>query len=157
MEIRRATDGDREWAAELMASTDPWITLGRDRAQCLKALQRPGFDLHIASAEKRVGFLLTHPHGLAGLPYLSSLAVSTDCRSHGVGTRLLTWFEDRYRGRARWAFLCVSSFNHRAQELYRRAGYLQVGRLDDHSLEGAAELIMRKRPPTPRWRFCTGS
>lgn len=42
-------------------------------------------------------------------------------------------------------FLCVSSFNPRARALYERLGYELIGELKDFVIDGASELLMRKR------------
>jgi ribosomal protein S18 acetylase RimI-like enzyme len=41
-------------------------------------------------------------------------------------------------------FLCVSSFNERAQKLYQRLGYERVGELPDYVVKGYSEILMRK-------------
>ena len=45
--IARATDSDREWAARLMAGTEPWITLGRGLEQCRARCNAPDLLLFI--------------------------------------------------------------------------------------------------------------
>ncbi|NJD20353.1 MAG: GNAT family N-acetyltransferase, partial [Gemmatimonadetes bacterium] len=83
--------------------------------------------------------------GVAGAPYLKSIAVAEEWRSRGVGGALLDFAEERWRGQARWFFLSVSSFNTRARALYERRGYAAVGELPDHVVDGASETVMRKR------------
>ena len=56
----------------------------------------------------------------------------------------LRWVEQHVSGR-RDLFLLVSSFNRRAQDLYRRHGYAQVGEIPDYIVDGHSELIFRKR------------
>ena len=46
---------------------------------------------------------------------------------------------------SRHFFLCVSSFNARAQACYTRHGYRQVGQFDDDVIDGASELLLYKR------------
>ena len=62
----------------------------------------------------------------------------------GVGSALLRFAEQRYP-EARHIFLCVSSFNPRARQLYERVGYRQVGELPDYIIDGHSELILHKR------------
>lgn len=138
---------DSEWCARLMASTEPWITLGRDVAGCREALARPGTELFVArDKELPVGFILLAPYGMAGSPYIASIAVAAEARSRGVGSHLLRFAEERFAGRTH-LFLLVSSFNHRAQELYRRHGYKFIGELKDYVVPGHSELIFHKRLP----------
>jgi [ribosomal protein S18]-alanine N-acetyltransferase len=145
--ITLATPDDFEWCATLMASTEPWITLGRDLAACREAMQLPGYTVWVARDDDggRLGFLRVHERGLAGSPYIASIVVTEWARSRGVGRRLIQHAEQAFRGKARNIFLCVSSFNTRAQDLYRGLGYRRVAELDDYVIDGAAEILMRKR------------
>ena len=116
-----AQDGDHPWCARLMASSEPWVTLGRQEAHCAAALRRQGSELLVAwRGTERVGFILLAPAGLAGSPYVASVAVAPEARGRGVGARLLRAAEERVPG-ARDIFLCVSDFNRRARALYRAA------------------------------------
>ncbi len=143
--ITQAQEPEFEWCAQLMAGTEPWITLRRDIEQCRAALRRPGGELFVArEAGQPVGFILIHPYGCAGSPYITSVAVAQGARGKGIGAQLLAFAERQTAGR-RFIFLCVSSFNHRAQELYHRLGYEQVGELPNYAVEGHSELLLCKR------------
>lgn len=146
MEILPARDADYEWAAELMAKSEPWVTLQRDQDQCRAAVRRPGTELFIGlEGDQRLGFVLVAERGLAGSPYIASIAVDTTARSRGVGSALLDFVEARYRGSREHLFLLVSSFNPRARRLYERRGYQQVGEIPDYIVAGHSEYIMHKR------------
>jgi [ribosomal protein S18]-alanine N-acetyltransferase len=135
----------RAWCARLMASTDPWLTLGRDYEDCLARCGHAEYTLLVASEDGvRLGFALLHPRGVAGSPYIASIAVSADARGHGVGSALLAEAESYFPG-ARHMFLCVSSFNGAARRLYERRGYQAVGELVDYVIDGASETLMHKR------------
>jgi ribosomal protein S18 acetylase RimI-like enzyme len=138
---------DPEWCARLMASNEPWITLKRNLEGCRATLSRAGTELFVArdsGASDPVGFILLAPYGFAGSPYVASIAVAPDGRSHGVGARLLTFAEQRYRDRGH-LFLLVSSFNQRAQQFYRCLGFEFIGELKDYLVSGHSELIFHKR------------
>jgi hypothetical protein len=47
--IDLASDADREWSANLMATSEPWLTLGRDFTACLARCRRPEFVLMMAN------------------------------------------------------------------------------------------------------------
>ena len=144
--ISSASSDDREWAASLMASSDPWITLGRGLDHCRAACQRPECSLLVAHAgTERCGFALVNPRGVSGSPYLASLAVAPAWRGRGTGAALLAYSERHAALTSRHFFLCVSSFNTRAQAFYARHGYRQVGQFDDYVIDGASELLMYKR------------
>jgi [ribosomal protein S18]-alanine N-acetyltransferase len=143
--IAAAAPDDYDWCARVMASTEPWITLSRDLAECLAALVRPGTELFVArEKELPAGFILLAPYGLAGSPYVASIAVAPEARGQGVGSELLRFAEEHSAGRGH-IFLLVSSFNHRAQQLYRRHGYEIVGELKDYIVAGQSEHILHKR------------
>jgi ribosomal protein S18 acetylase RimI-like enzyme len=95
-------------------------------------------------ADQAVGFILIHPYGCAGSAYIASVAVAEGARGKGIGAQLLSFAERQAAGR-RFIFLCVSSFNHRAQELYYRLGYERVGEIPNYIIEGHSELLLCKR------------
>ena len=145
--IDPASDSDRRWAALLMAGAEPWRTLGRDLAACTAALApAPDTDLLIARrGGTPLGFVLVRARGLAGSPYIASIAVTAEARGQGIGAHMVAHVEARCAPTARHLFLCVSSFNADAQRLYGRLGFSQVGELPDYVIAGASELILHKR------------
>ena len=133
------------WCARLMAVSDPWQTLGRSYEECLAKCAHAEYTLLVASADGvRRGFALLHPRGVAGSPYIASIAVSPEMRGRGVGSALLAHIETCFPD-ARHIFLCVSSFNAAARQLYERHGYRQVGEFADYVIDGASEILMQKR------------
>ncbi len=150
IEVSPAREEEHEWAAEVMAGSDPWIMLGRSLDACRVRCSDPEYHLFVARREGEPrGFILIHPHGLAGSPYVASVAVAEQFRSQGIGSHLLDFAEDLFRGRSRYIFLCVSSFTVRARALYERRGYSVVGELKDYLIEGASEILMHKRLNQP--------
>jgi ribosomal protein S18 acetylase RimI-like enzyme len=147
----QATADERDWAARLMAGSDPWIRLRRGYQQCLAAVQpQPDNEVFVAREDgTAVGFVLLRPRGVAGSPYLVSIAVAPGARGRGVGSALLAFVEQRYRPAHRHLFLCVSSFNVEARRLYERHGFRQVGEFPDYVIDGASEVLMHKRLDRP--------
>jgi ribosomal protein S18 acetylase RimI-like enzyme len=146
VDIRAATPADRDWAAALLAGSDPWLRLGATLGTCLELCRDPRYEVYVALEDgERYGVAILQDKGMAGSPYLKSIAVVEAMRSRGVGGALLDFAEARWRGEARWFFLCVSSFNARARALYERRGYAVVGELPDQVVDGASETVMRKR------------
>ncbi|MFO7692640.1 MAG: N-acetyltransferase [Vicinamibacterales bacterium] len=144
--IRRAASDDARWAAGLMASSDPWITLGRGFDACLAACTSAIDALDIAeSAGERCGLVLVRPAGVAGAPYIVSIAVDPAFRSRGIGAALVAHVERAFAGRSRHLFLCVSSFNPRARRFYERLGFEAVGTLRAFLIDQADEILMCKR------------
>lgn len=146
MEISAASEADREWCARVMASSEPWKTLGRGLDDCRRRCGHPEYELFVAKkGEARLGFILLHPRGLAGSPYIAAIAVAEEHRSRGAGTELLSFAEQHFSPQARHLFLCVSSFNDRARLLYERLGYAVAAELKDYVIDGASEILMHKR------------
>jgi ribosomal protein S18 acetylase RimI-like enzyme len=145
VEIGPAGESEREWAARLMAGSEPWLALGRGVESCRAVLSRPGYLLLVAREQAApLGFILLHPWGVAGSPYVASVAVADARRGEGIGRRLIEFAEARFRPEARHMFLCVSSFNERARRLYERQGYQAIGELEDYVIDGASEVLMHK-------------
>jgi ribosomal protein S18 acetylase RimI-like enzyme len=144
--VSNADLADREWAAGIMAASEPWITLGRTLESCRRVCGHLDYPMFVArDRHDRLGFALMNRRGVVGSPYLATLAVAPAVRGRGVGTRLVGFVEDYFRSEAMHLFICVSSFNPRARALYERLGYRQVGELPDYFIEGASECLMHKR------------
>jgi steroid delta-isomerase-like uncharacterized protein len=143
--IVAATPDQREWAAALMAASEPWITLRRDLAACRRSFHRPDSLVFIALAgTEPCGFLILQRRGVADSPYIKSIGVAEAFRGQGVGTRLMRFAEDFFRPDARHMFICASSFNPRARALYERLGYSYVAELKDFVIPGASEILLHK-------------
>jgi ribosomal protein S18 acetylase RimI-like enzyme len=146
IDIHSATDQEKDMAACLLETSDPWITLGITFDQCRKNCHDPEFMLYMAySNNKPAGIILLDPRGVAGSPYIKSIAVYPGFRGQGIGTKLLSFAEDLFRNDSRHIFICVSSFNHRARKLYEKCGYQAAGEFKDYIIEGASEILMHKR------------
>ncbi len=143
--IEPASNADRDWCAALMAGNEPWITLRRGLEACRGALERPRTELFVArEGDARLGLILLDPWGVAGSPYVASIAVAEAARGRGVGSELMAFAERHFAGR-KHLFLCVSSFNPRAQALYRRLGYEYMATFKDYVVAGLSELLFHKR------------
>jgi [ribosomal protein S18]-alanine N-acetyltransferase len=144
--ISDALDHEREWAAHLMAGSEPWITIGRNLDETRDLLGAPDARLLIARRHSEpCGFILIRPRGVVYSPYIASLAVSEQDRGKGIGSQLLQFVEDLYRNESSHLFMCVSSFNTRAKALYDRLGYAVVGEFKDYAMTGASEYLLYKR------------
>ena len=130
--------------AGFMAASEPWLALGITAEQAFQRLTDPTREAHVATADQQiVGVLILHCDGpLNG--YIQTIAMHPDWRGRGLGARLMRFAEERIFRQSPNVFLCVSSFNHRAQQFYERLGYRRVGELPDFLVSGQAEIIMRK-------------
>jgi ribosomal-protein-alanine N-acetyltransferase len=145
LEIRKLTTAHEALrCAEMMCSTEPWITIGRSRDQCLAAVQDPTREVYLAyQGEALRGFIIVNMRG-AFIGYIQTICVDAAARGGGIGSRLVRFAEERIFAVTPNVFLCVSSFNPRARALYERLGYELVGELKDYVIPSASELLMRK-------------
>ena len=141
-ELERATFGSEAWSAEMLRSemTAPPGTRYYLVAECGGELA--GY-----------GGLLGVPGG--GQADVVTLAVAADRWGQGIGTALLNGLlaEAARRG-CRDVFLEVRVDNDRAQRLYRRNGFADVGiRRGYYQPSGTDALVMRRVMTVPRRRL----
>jgi ribosomal protein S18 acetylase RimI-like enzyme len=139
-------DGDAEAraCAEMMSASDPWIFFGRTFEQCLDRVRNPAGEVWVARVDGIArGFIILLLQG-AFVGYIQVVCVAADARGSGVGSRLVAFAEERIFRQFPNVFLCVSSINPRARQLYERLGYTLVGELDDYIVRGHSEFLMRK-------------
>lgn len=144
-EIRPLSDDTEAHAcATIMATSDPWVTLGRSYDRCLATARDSALERYVAMSDGEVvGFILLSMQG-SFTGYIKSIAVREDWRGRGMGSALLAFAEQRILRDSPNVFICVSSFNHRAHALYERLGYETVGELRDFIVQGYHERLMRK-------------
>lgn len=135
---------DRDWCAELMAGSEPWLTLGRDAASCRAGLANPLKECYLVAADgTRAGVLVLDMTGpFPG--YIQSICIAPPARGQGLGSRVLAWAEERIFRDSPNAFICVSSFNPDARRLYERLGFELVGTLTGLFVDQHDELLLRK-------------
>ena len=145
VQIKRLQHQDEaRQCAKLMANSEPWVTLRRTYDNSLKMLSHPSREVYVARVKDQVvGFIVLIMSG-ALVGYIQTLGVVPDWRNKGVGSKLLKFAEDLIFSKAPNAFMCVSSFNQKAQELYRRLGYETIGELKDYIVPGHSEILLRK-------------
>lgn len=137
-------DAQEQACADLMATSDPWLTLGYEHDALLRTVRLPGRERYVARLDGQfAGFLLLNLHGtFAG--YIQTIGLAPPCRGQGWGEQLLAFAEQRILRDHQNVFLCVSSFNLSARRFYARHGYMQVGELSDFLVQGHSELLLRK-------------
>ena len=130
--------------AGFMAASEPWRTLGVMAEHLFQRLTDPTREVHVVTLENQiVGVLVLHLAGpLNG--YIQTIATHPDWRNRGLGTQLMQFAEERIFRQSPNVFLCVSSFNPRAQKFYERLGYRRVGELPDFLVKGHSEILLRK-------------
>ena len=145
LEIRRLQHDDEvHQCAQLMANSEPWITLRRTYQESLRILRNPSKEVYVAMITGKIGgFTILDLNG-AFRGYIQTIAVIPEWRNHGIGSKLIKFAEERIFREAPNVFICVSSFNPNAQRLYARLGYERVGELKDYVVAGHSEFLLRK-------------
>lgn len=130
--------------AQIMATSEPWITLKRTYSDALKIVANPLREVYVAVSQKEViGFIILQMKGTF-TGYIQTVAVKTGWRGQGLGSRLIAFAEKRIFAEKPNVFMCVSSFNKKAQRLYRRLGYEKIGVLKNFIVFGHDEILLRK-------------
>jgi ribosomal protein S18 acetylase RimI-like enzyme len=130
--------------ARIMSASDPWITLGLDYEQCLKAFEGAFKEVFVIKNKTGIaGFVIMQTQGTFK-GYIQILAVDKGHRGSGYGTQLLHFCENRILKYSPNVFICVSSFNYGAINLYTKFGFELVGELKDFVKKGFTELLLRK-------------
>ncbi len=146
IDISLVKDEERKSVAEMLAQSEPWITLCTTMSQCLKTCNDLEYIIFVAHLKSiLVGAIILHHRGVASSPYVKSIIVANGYRSHGIGANLMKYAENYFRKESKHMFLCVSSFNKEAQLFYNRIGYNKVGEFKDYIIEGESEILMHKR------------
>ena len=130
--------------ARMMSAADPWITLGLGYDDCLKAFDGPFKEVFLLKKGGQIiGFVIMQTQGTFK-GYIQTVCIDAAHRGAGHGTRILQFCEERILQYSPNIFICVSSFNHGAIQLYTKFGFELVGELKDFVKKGFNELLMRK-------------
>jgi len=143
--IRRLFDiEEAETCARMMTTSEPWITLRRGYEQSLRQTTDPLKECYVATSRDVIaGFTILNMKG-AFVGYIQTVCVAPEWRNRGIGSRLIDFAEKRIFTEAPNVFMCVSSFNTRVRELYKKLGYEIIGELKDYIISGESEILMRK-------------
>jgi ribosomal protein S18 acetylase RimI-like enzyme len=132
IEIREATAADYEQLVQLDHHV-PASVIGRKIGQ--------GEVLVACQAERVIGWL-RYGYFWDIIPFMNMLTVREEHRGRGIGSALVTYWEQTLRERGFTEALTSTQANERGQFLYRKLGYHDCGAL---LLPGEPlELIMRK-------------
>jgi len=142
--IRPIADGEAAACARMMASSEPWLTLGRSVDACLALMLDPTREVYVAHDGVIRGFIILNMRMGPFTGYIQTVCVAPDVRGSGIGSQLVAFAEERIFRDSPNVFLCVSSFNPRARSLYERLGYETIGEIRDFLIRGASEILMRK-------------
>lgn len=130
--------------AHMMFLSDPWITLGIDYNQCLKAFGGTEKEIYVVKIEKVIAGFVILQIGGTFKGYIQTICIGETYRGRGLGKRLLQFCEERILKISPNIFICVSSFNKGAIRLYEEFGFKRIGELHDFVKKGYVELLLRK-------------
>ncbi|MGH7493408.1 MAG: GNAT family N-acetyltransferase [bacterium] len=130
--------------AQAMAASEPWLTLRRSYEESVQILQDVEKEIYVAYRRAEVvGFIIINMKG-AFLGYIQTVCIMPAWRGKGLGSKLIAFAEERIFRVSPNVFMCVSSFNPQAQDLYTRLGYEVVGTLKNYIVAGHDEILLRK-------------
>jgi len=130
--------------ANMMCTTDPWITLKMDYDLCLTAFEGSFKEIYVLRIQSIIaGFVIIQTGGTFS-GYIQTICISEKYRGRGLGRKLLIFCEERILRFSPNIFICVSSFNKGAIKLYYDFGFKLIGKLDNFVREGLDELLLRK-------------
>jgi [ribosomal protein S18]-alanine N-acetyltransferase len=137
-------ENDIEAAAQLMANSDPWITLGRTHEKCLTTIRNPLAETYVVkSSGKVIGLAIIQLKG-ALVGYIQTIVIEPRFRGHNIGSQLIAFLEQRIHEVSPNIFMCVSDFNTDAQRLYKKLGFEVIGEIKNYIMVGHSEILLRK-------------
>jgi len=147
-EFRDATEADRAQAAEWMAKSPPWSSVGLSPEECR---DHQGEQALVACVDGL-------PRGLAAYrtsgtfpTWLHTLVVEPGWQGRGLGSQLLRAVEERAWTHGPNVFLGCADFLP-ARHLYAQRGYHIAAELRDYLAPGVTQLIFRKSlGPSTQW------
>jgi ribosomal-protein-alanine N-acetyltransferase len=141
---RTTNQEDLDYCALMMSKSDPWITLEMGFDLCIPAFAGASKEVFIIRNDEVIaGFVILQMDGTFK-GYIQTICISEDFRGKGLGKKLLKFCEERILKISPNIFICVSSFNTGALQLYTDFGFKIVGELNDFVKEGFTELLLRK-------------
>lgn len=145
IEIRRLRNkNEADICAQMMANSEPWITLKRDYEASLNIISDHSREVYLAIMNNEIaGFIIIEMKG-AFIGYIKSICTAPEWRNRGIGGQLMSFAESRIFSETPNVFICVSSFNEGAQRFYERLGYEVIGELNNYIISGHSEILMRK-------------
>lgn len=145
MTIEKTTNQDDfDFCALMMTKSDPWITLEMDFDLCVQAFAGLSKEVYVIRINDEIaGFVILQIDGTFK-GYIQTICINEDFRGKGLGKKLLTFCEERILKISPNIFICVSSFNTRALQLYTEFGFKIIGELPNFIKEGFTEILLWK-------------
>jgi ribosomal-protein-alanine N-acetyltransferase len=107
------------------------------------ALLGPGVRFKAVAEGRLVGFIMGEPRPAERFAWIATLGVHPDYQRRGIASQLLAAVEARLAGTT--LKLTVRQSNLGAIALYRKFGYMPVGRWERYYAGGETGVVMEKR------------
>ncbi|MEN8121421.1 MAG: N-acetyltransferase [Bacteroidota bacterium] len=145
LDIRKvSTEAEKMICANIMASTEPWITLGINYDKLMNTINDSLNEVFVAYVQKEIiGTIIIQTKG-AFSGYLKSIAIKTNWQDKHLGKIMMKFLEEEIFSEHTNVFLCVSSFNLAAKRFYLKLGYEVIGEIKNYLVKGQDEILMRK-------------
>lgn len=141
---KTTNQADFDYCALMMAKSDPWITLEMGFDLCSQAFQGAAKEVFVIKINTEIaGFVILQIEGTFK-GYIQTICINEDFRGKGLGKTLLNFCEERILKISPNIFICVSSFNTRALQLYTDFGFQIIGELPNFIKDGFTEILLWK-------------
>ncbi len=142
--IKKVTEAE---VLRLIIATSPWTEFGftKKHAKNFAINFSNRVNLGAFDGKKLVG-VASYTYNFLGGAYLNILTVDRDYRGQQVGEKLVMAMEHEVFKvkKCKNLYLCVSSFNRRAQKFYRDIGYVKIGVIKKMIVKRHDEFLFRK-------------
>jgi diamine N-acetyltransferase len=140
------TDQQAQAVAEMLAVSEPWVSLKFSAASLASYLSRDDAALRryvIFVDDDLAGVICVRHPWLRG-PYIELLGVSPNHRGKGIGKQVLAWVETEARRESKNLWVLTSSFNQPAQKFYQSLGFHPIGPIQGLVSPEHDEILLRK-------------
>jgi len=140
------TNEQAQAIAEMLATSEPWVTLKFSIASLANYLIRDDAALrrYAVSVDDRLAGVICVRHPWLRGPYIELLGLFPDYRGKGIGKQLLAWAETEARREAKNLWVVASSFNQPALDFYQGLGFKPVGSIQGLVAPEYDEILLRK-------------
>lgn len=122
-----------------------FYNIEKAKSALVEGLQKEEILVAINNSGSCIGFIWYILEGsFHAYPYLHIIAIKEQYRSLGIGTKIIEHVENIFAEKYPKCFLVVADFNPKAQKLYKKIGYVEIGRIPDLYKKGVTEIHMMK-------------
>lgn len=140
------TNGQAQAVAEMLARSEPWLSLKFSASALANYLLRddPALRRYAISVDGDLAGVICVRYPWLRGPYIELLGLSPNHRGKGLGRQVLDWAEAEARREARNLWVLTSSFNHAALHFYESLGFNPIGPIQGLVSPEHDEILLRK-------------